>query len=137
MSLHPKLTEGMTEVDCAREIARAAIWDSLYSEYGLRKAHREYALIKAVVQLGGFDIDGVTAEDETDDEPKEPMDIIRDLVAQILASIKYHEDGLRESHVSLALIKAVLIRGFPTEVDFEKIEQEERARKDPGGATTP
>ena len=84
MSLHPKLTEGMTEVDCAREIARAAIWNSLYSEYGLRKAHREYALIKAVVQLGGFDVDGVKAEDETDDEPKEPMDIIRDLVAQMI-----------------------------------------------------
>ena len=137
MSLHPKLTEGMTEVDCAREIARAAIWNVLYAENQLRRKHQECALIKAAVELGGFDVGGITAEDETDDEPNEPMDIIRNLVSGALASIQYYEDDLRTAHISLAVIKTMVIRAFAKEINLEKIEQEEKARKDPGAATTP
>lgn len=58
---------------------------------------------------------------------------VRELVADALWGIYYHEDALAKAHVALGLLKGVIVKAFP-DIDLEVYEGEDMERED---ATTP
>jgi hypothetical protein len=57
------------------------------------------------------------------------LDYVRGLVADLVWSIGYHEDGLRKAHVTLGLVKGAIIKGFP-DINLDDYEGEDMEKEE-------
>jgi hypothetical protein len=125
--------KGTTDIEFVTRIVTQVFWHILYHENALAKANRDFAFIKALLARGEYheirlseierDESGESGADE--EPPENALDYVRNIVADCIHSMQWHEAQLRDAHEEFAHVKALLIRGKYTEIDLEKIRAEQ------------
>jgi len=128
----------MNDVEAMQEIVRKAFWQVHYHERALHTAHKSLAQIKSFfvrcnITVTDYQIKKFKEsydEDDLHDGNVTPELIGAALLESRLDSIQWHEVELKKAHEELASAKALMNRGNFTkaEVDFEKIDNEQRKR---------
>jgi hypothetical protein len=119
----------LDETSIIYELVRRHVWGMMYHERELRLKHRKLSVLKAMLQSCFPEIEynkiAPAPEDEDDrDDADNPINFMRNAIAQTLASISWHEREMREAHGCLALAKAVVVRGN-YEIDIAAITAEQ------------
>jgi hypothetical protein len=122
--------KGTTDIEFVTRIVTQALWHILYHEDALAKANRDFAFVKALLARGEYHeirLSEIERDESGDDEesPENALDYVRNIVADCIHSMQWHEAQLRDAHEELAHVKALLIRGKYTEIDLEKIRAEQ------------
>jgi hypothetical protein len=115
-------------ISFVRGIVGNAIWDILYHEEQLAKAHKRLRLATELVKRGSFDLEAERAD--VDDEDEEIFENVTQFALSILdeckRSVEYHESGLAKAHTGLAMATIMLERGNYAEIDIEQVRQEQK-----------
>lgn len=119
MTTGMSLPKADSDVEFLRALAEQALRSIDYDENSLARAHKTVAVIKAVIakgfshlDLSDIDADSEDADDFVDrDNAETPEEFIRACWANALGEVKYHEQSLRDSHVKLAIVVAIIKRG--------------------------
>jgi hypothetical protein len=125
------------EVHLMRTMIRKAFWDVLYNEEALKKAHKRLACAKALVARVSYPFsldEAADAYDDREDDPETPEEWVKSVVGSAVWSVKHHEDDLTAAHSTLAVVKAMLMRGKFVEIDLAEVAKdiEYRYRNDKG-----
>jgi hypothetical protein len=122
----------MNEIKFLRDTLGSTIWDVLYHEHELVRAHKYKAVTHGLFVRCDFTNLNLTEveknwEEYVDDDEDAPdsLTLVRSIVAQGFSGIDYHENALKEAHERLAGAKALLLRvNFP-EVNFDEVYKEQ------------
>lgn len=124
------------EVGFITALLEREFWGVSYHERNLADAHKKYAIVKSVF-IGVFpDVTEETAirryEDNPDDESCDgPADYVARQLGEAHDNIRFHEEKLTEAHVSIAKLKAVVLRtDFSSMIDFKAVAATAKKREE-------
>ena len=108
-----------------RRVVASAVWNALYHEGELSKAHRIVAYAKSLLARTGFDftLEEALADynEYEEDDPTSPADWVKKVVGDAAHGVEYHERELARAHAEIAMSKAMLLRGNYAELSFTEI----------------
>jgi hypothetical protein len=115
------------ELHFMRRLTRDAAWDIIACEERLQAAHKMVACAKALLLRGDYKFTLESVADEygdDDNEPENAEEWVKHKVAYTFNNVKYWEEKLVTAHAVVAVIKAMLLRGNYTEINFDEIAAE-------------
>ena len=115
-----------------RELARSAIWDLLYHERELIKAHNVVACAQALLERCGYDFtlrDAIAYLDDESQEhdPANPTEWAKCVIGSAANGTEYHEEQLQKAHKMIAATKALQARCNYPDIKWDEIYKEVEA----------
>jgi hypothetical protein len=122
-----KRSNAKNEIEFVSDLMEDAFWHVLYHEEELRSHHKQLAIAKAAAAMAGIDVSKITADDCHEEERTNAAEFIEQVVADVMGSVRFHEQELCSAHTQVALIKAMILRGR-FDIDIEQVEAKAKKR---------